>query len=228
MADEEALHVVVGVDEPAGDALGTVAAHFAGVGVEDVHTVDFYLEHAVAGVQDVDVRLAEDDEKVALAGVLQIVGHVQVGVHARLQHRNAAEFGEVGGMGVVIEGAGDEHIEARIAGLARGRHQVGAGDGAELRTDEDSRALLDARLLVAFQIAAFGADIFAGPGGERGEDDLVLFVRLLHAGGLQIFEDHLGRSPALRRSRAPDPPCRRSIRHFHPRPARGAATDFPR
>jgi len=35
MADEEAFFVVVGVDEPAGDAVGTVAANFAGSGMED-------------------------------------------------------------------------------------------------------------------------------------------------------------------------------------------------
>lgn len=40
VADEEAFFVVVGVDEPAGDAFGAVAADFAGVWVEDVDTVD--------------------------------------------------------------------------------------------------------------------------------------------------------------------------------------------
>ena len=40
MTDEEALFVVVRVDEPAGDAIGAVAAHFAGVGVEHVDAVD--------------------------------------------------------------------------------------------------------------------------------------------------------------------------------------------
>ena len=35
MADEEAFFVVVGVDEPAGDAVGAVAANFAGSGMED-------------------------------------------------------------------------------------------------------------------------------------------------------------------------------------------------
>ena len=40
VADEEALLVVVGVDEPAGDALRPVAAHLASVGVEYVHAVN--------------------------------------------------------------------------------------------------------------------------------------------------------------------------------------------
>ena len=46
--------------------------------------------------------------------------------------------------------------------------------------------------VVAFQVAAFGADQIAGPGGERGEGDPVLLVRLLHAGGLEVLQDHLG------------------------------------
>ena len=37
VADEKALLVVVGVDEPAGDALGAVGAHLAGIGVKHVH-----------------------------------------------------------------------------------------------------------------------------------------------------------------------------------------------
>ena len=43
LADEEALFVVVGVDEPAGDAFGAVAADFAGGWVEDVDAVDLDL-----------------------------------------------------------------------------------------------------------------------------------------------------------------------------------------
>ena len=138
--------------------------------------------------RSVDVRLAEDDEEVALAGVLEVVGHVQVGVHARLEHGDAAELVELRGVRLVVEGAGDQHVEAGIAGLAGGGDEVGALDGAELRADEDGGALLG----VAFHVAAFGADQIAGPGRERGEGDLVLLVRLLHAGGLEVLQDHLG------------------------------------
>src|SRR3546814_6386417 len=56
----------VGVDEPAGDAVGAVAADFAGLGVEHVHAVDLDADLFVVGGQDVDVRLAEDHEQVAL------------------------------------------------------------------------------------------------------------------------------------------------------------------
>ena len=39
VAHEEALFVVVGIDEPAGDAVSVVAADFTGVGVEHVDAV---------------------------------------------------------------------------------------------------------------------------------------------------------------------------------------------
>ena len=110
--------------------------------MEDVHAVDLDLDLAALGREDVDVRLAENDEEVALAGVLEVVGHVQVGVHARLEDGDAAELVELRGVGVVVEGAGDEHVEAGVAGLAGGGDEVGAGDGAELRADEDGGAFL--------------------------------------------------------------------------------------
>ena len=46
-------------------------------------------------------------------------------------------------------------------------------------------------LCLAFQVTAFGADQFAGPGRERGERDAVILVGLLDAGDLEIFENHL-------------------------------------
>ena len=99
---------------------------FAGLRLEDVDAVHLHAQLAVLLGQQVDVRLAEDDEQVALAGVLQVVGHVQVGVHARLEHRDAAELVELGGVRLVVEGAGDQHVEAGIAGLAGGGDEIGA------------------------------------------------------------------------------------------------------
>ena len=103
-----------------------------------------HLYLAVACILNLDVRLAEDDEEVAFAGVLQVFGHVQVGVHAGLQDGDAAQLVDFGGVGVVAEGAGDQHVEVCVAGLAGGCYQVFAGDGAELRADEDARAFFGA------------------------------------------------------------------------------------
>ena len=69
MPDEEAFFVVVCINEPAGDAVGTIAADFAGVGVEDIHAVDLNLKFVFTSVKYVDVRLSEDDEEVALTGI---------------------------------------------------------------------------------------------------------------------------------------------------------------
>ena len=112
VADEEAFLVVVGVDEPAGDAFGAVGYHLARIGVENVHALHHHAQLAVFGGENVDVRLAEDDEKVALAVVAQIVGHVEVGVHAGFEYLDAAQPGKFGGVCVVVEGAGDENVEA--------------------------------------------------------------------------------------------------------------------
>ena len=66
VADEEAFLVVIGIDEPAGDAVSVVTADLAGVGVEHVDAFDFDLYLTVIRIEDVDVGFAEDDEEVAL------------------------------------------------------------------------------------------------------------------------------------------------------------------
>lgn len=71
MADEEGLLVVVGVDEPAGDAVGAATLDLAGLGLEHVHTVDLHL-HLIALGDDLDIRLPEHHEQVSSAGVLQV------------------------------------------------------------------------------------------------------------------------------------------------------------
>ena len=118
MTDEEAFFVVVGVDEPAGDAVGAVGADFSGAGVEDVNPLTLTWIWSSSVSMNIDVGFAEDDEQVALAGVLEVVGHVQVGVHAGLEDRDAAELVEFGGVGLVVEGAGDEHVETGVGGFA--------------------------------------------------------------------------------------------------------------
>ena len=95
-------------------------------------------------------------------------------------------------MGVVAEGAGDQHVEAGVGGLARGGDQVRPRDGAELRANEDPGAARGAGLAAALHIAPLGADIVAGPGREGGEFDAVLLVRLLDTRRPQILQDHLG------------------------------------
>ena len=92
MPDKEALFVVIGVDEPAGDTLSAIAADLTGVWMKHVHTVHLHHNLAVVCIQDVDIRFAEDDKQVTLAGVLQVIGHVQVGVHTRLEYGNAAQL----------------------------------------------------------------------------------------------------------------------------------------
>ena len=145
VADEEALLVVVGVDEPTGDAIGVVATDFAGVGVEHIDAVDLDLDLILLRVEDINVRLAEDDEEVAFPGVLEVVGHVEVGVHARLEDWDATQLIELRGMGFIVERTGDQHVEVGICGLARGLYEIGTGDGTEFRANEDAGALFGCR-----------------------------------------------------------------------------------
>ena len=63
---------------------------------------------------------AEDHEQIALAGVLQFAGHVQIGIHARLEHGNASELVELRGVRVIAESAGDQlHRNRRLQLPAR-------------------------------------------------------------------------------------------------------------
>lgn len=121
VADKEALFVVVGVDEPTSDAFRTIAANFTRVGMEDVDSVDFDSHHAIAVIDQINIRFAEDDKEVALASVLEVVGHVQVSVHAGLEYRDAAKLVELGRHGVEVEGAGNKDVESCVTGFASGQ-----------------------------------------------------------------------------------------------------------
>ena len=103
-------------------------------------------------------------------------------------------------MRVVVEGAGDQHVEPRLGGFARGGDEVDAGERAELRADQDAGAALG----LAFQEAAFGADIFAGPGLQAGEVDA---VGLLASGARRRCAD--GPAPSRRNRPAASRLCRR-------------------
>jgi hypothetical protein len=70
---------------------------------------------------------------------------VQFGVHPGLKDWDAPQFVELGGVGVEVERAGDDHIEPGVPGLARGRNQVGAGHGAKLRPNENRSPVLSGR-----------------------------------------------------------------------------------
>ena len=62
MADEEAFFVVVGIDEPASDTVGTVAADLARLWIENIDAFDLDLNLVVRRVDHVDIRFAEDDK----------------------------------------------------------------------------------------------------------------------------------------------------------------------
>lgn len=118
MPHKEVLFVVVGVNKPAGDAVGVIAAHLTAEGIEYVYSVDLNLYLLILGVKNVDVRLPKDDEAVAVTGVGEVLGHMQVGVYPGLEHIGPSQLLKLIGMGVAAERTGDEGIQAGVCGLA--------------------------------------------------------------------------------------------------------------
>jgi hypothetical protein len=80
-----------------------------GVGLAKGRDVSLWRVVQAAGRKDRDVGLPEDHEQVALPGVLEVLGPVQGGVHAGLEYGDPPELGEVRGVGVVVEGARNQH-----------------------------------------------------------------------------------------------------------------------
>ncbi len=71
VADEETLFVVIGIDEPAGDLIRSVAADFSGGGVVDIETFDFNLIFDVFALVELNIRLSEGNEQVAGTGLFE-------------------------------------------------------------------------------------------------------------------------------------------------------------
>lgn len=91
VADEEAFFVVIGVDELGGDAFGVIAANVPRVWIEHVNAVHLHADFLAAIIEDFDIRLSEDDEHVAAAGVFQLVRHMHVRIDPGLENLERAE-----------------------------------------------------------------------------------------------------------------------------------------
>ncbi len=96
---------------------------------------------AVRGGQNINIWFAEDDEQVGRFRRLEGVGHVQVGIHPGFEDGNATQLFKLGGVGIVVEGAGDDNIKPGIARFTRGRNQIRPRHGTKLRADKDARPL---------------------------------------------------------------------------------------
>ena len=116
---------------------GPTRLDVAGLRFEHIDTFDLNPNLVRADLLDRNVRLAEDDEQVAGAGVLQFAGHVQIRVHPRLQDRDAADAVEFRRASIEVKGAGDHHIEPGGGRLTRGVDKVRARDDTKFRADQD-------------------------------------------------------------------------------------------
>ncbi len=92
-------------------------------------------------------------------------------------------------MGVEGEADRDQHVETRLGGFAGGGGEINAGEGAELRPDEDRGAALG----LALHEAAFRADVSApGIGSETDKLDPVGAIGLMDASRFQMLDYHRG------------------------------------
>jgi hypothetical protein len=139
---KEALHVLVSIDEPTCNAVGSVTDHFAGLWFEDIYSVDSYSNLSVRVGDQVDIWLSKDNEEISLAGVLEILCHMQIGIHPGYENGHVPERVELGGVGFIVECTGDQDIETCISRFACSRNEVCAEDGSKLWANEDCRTLL--------------------------------------------------------------------------------------
>ena len=94
-------------------------------------------------------------------------------------------------MRIVVEGTGDQNVETCVARFTRGGDQVRTRNCPELRTNEDRSALLGDSITP--DVSPLSTNQVPRPGRERGEDNLVVLVRLLNTGDLQILQNHLNK-----------------------------------
>ena len=139
MAHKERFFVIVGVDKPTRNGVRIIAAHFARGRIKDIHALDRDLNPVIGGIFNDNIRFAKNDEEIALARIFEVGGHMQVGVHARLENPHRAEAGQIAGGRIVVEGAGNKQFKTRLARFPCRCGQILAGDAAEFRPDEDGR-----------------------------------------------------------------------------------------
>ena len=97
-----------------------------------------------------------DHLQLSFASTLDVLGQVPIGVHSHPDHRDATQLAELRGVPLGVEGVGAEHVDAGIAFLSGGFHEIEAGDGAELGVEEDGSALLGVCVVVCLYIAPLG------------------------------------------------------------------------
>src|SRR5271157_651218 len=189
VADKKALAVVGRVDEPAGDIVRGMAADFLRGGVVNLDAADFHFQLAVFPLTDLHVRLAEDHEEVAGAGLFQkFLAHEQVGIHADGLHRQFAVSLDFFGH-VRVEGEAAHHqqvVAHALDGFLGGFLHVVRPDRAVLRADGDRHA---APLSNRRGVLALGVERTAGERFEAVELDGLPLFRTLDARLPQIVQD---------------------------------------
>ncbi len=142
-------------------------------------------------MSDLDIRLAEDHEQVARAGLLeQLVAHRQVGVHlGRQHHQLAVALGLFAHAGVKGEAADCEHVEAdALDCLLGGLLDERRAHGPMLRSNADGDALFRAVFLGEFPL---GVNPRVAHDLKAVEFQALAFHRVLNARLAQVVENRI-------------------------------------
>src|SRR2546425_5629205 len=153
--------------------------------VVDVDAPHLDLPLTIGGRTRFDVRLAEDHEEVAGAGLLEeLVTHREIGVHGRLEDGQPAKLAELAcDVSVEREATHDEEV-GEVDSLSRGLMHELSIDCAVFRANGDRGALLGPVLAVG----ADCVDVPSGPGLDAIEHQALRAHRVLDAGLSEVIE----------------------------------------
>ena len=146
VADEEALLVVVGVDEPGGDALGVVGADVAGVGIEDVDAVDLHADRPSLACSMSMSGSPKTTKRLPLPVFFSSSAMCRSGFIRAFRIGSGPSLASSEAWASKLKAQAISTSKRASVGLARGGDEVGARDRAEFRADEDRGAALGRRL----------------------------------------------------------------------------------
>src|ERR1700743_156687 len=103
MPDKETLFVVVSVDEPTRNSVCPVAPNLTTGGIEHIHPGHLDPDPRIGLGQQRDIRFAENHEQIPFSSVLELLRHMQIRIHSRLEDWNSPQSAELSRICFVVE-----------------------------------------------------------------------------------------------------------------------------
>lgn len=168
MPEQGALPVAAGVEESARNLVLIIAPHLSARRIKHVIADDPELEPVdpraiILHRETFDIQLPEEDGRISLAVVTEIVRRAEAGVCLRHDDRDSPRAHDVQRTRLEVEHAGNERRVAHLRGLVRWGKQVEACDRPELRSDEEGCPFLRTIFLFTLDVAALRTDMLAKP-----------------------------------------------------------------